>query len=342
MPAAGGLLRPTLEGGHDDESIGPRTLGSHCINHPGKEDGVMASLRSTLANIESHLLESMGSRTEEQPKIPLAPVSQPKDIGRRPAPGFGKLEIDQIVPDPAQPRTEFSADGLARLANSIRSHGQLAPIRVRWSNGLAKWVIIAGERRWRAAKQAGLSTIECYFETDDMPNSQILEQQIIENLLREDLKPVEQAKAFASLMELNGWNGKQVAERLCVPASQVSRALALLRLPEDVRQRVDTGEISSRAAYELSKLEDHRQQRRLADQAASGNLTHVETARLVRQCHGKRRDKSRHTKLCFPTEHGWKVVVSAPRKGTYEEIEQALGDALSEVRLRIQNNVQLF
>lgn len=303
----------------------------------------MVSTRNTLASIESHLMESMGNRDEGHSKPSLAPVSQAKDVGRRPAPGFGNLAIDQIVPDPAQPRTEFSEEALRRLAESIRSHGQLAPIRVRWSDELVKWVIIAGERRWRATKLAGLSAIACYFETDNMPSSHILEQQIIENLLREDLKPLEQAKAFAFLMELNGWNGKQVAERLCVPASQVSRALALLRLPDDVRQRVDAGEISSRAAYELSKLEDHRQQRHLADQAASGKLTHVETAQLVRQRLGKRRTQSHQgTALSFPTEHGWKIVVSAQRKGTYEEIELALQEVLEEVRHRIQNDVQLF
>ena len=200
--------------------------------------------------------------------------------------------------------------------------GKLAPIRVRWSDELVKWVIIAGERRWRAAKLTGLSAIACYFETDNMPSSHILEQQIIENLLREDLKPVEGAKAFASLMELNGWNGKQAAERLCVPASQVSRALALLRLPEDVRQRVDAGEISARAAYELSKLEDHRQQRRLADQAASGKLTHIENRPTgsAAPWQASHSIAPRNSPV-FPTEHGWKIVVSAQRKGTYEEIE---------------------
>jgi ParB family chromosome partitioning protein len=301
----------------------------------------MVTTRGALANIETHLLESMGSRAEASTPA-LAPVPHAKDIGRRPLPGFGSLNVDQVVPDPDQPRAEFSPEALARLADSIREHGQLAPIRVRWSDDLSKWVIIAGERRWRAAKLAGLPTINCYFHTDELSRSEVLEQQLIENLLREDLKPCEEARAYAALMELNGWNGKQVARQLRIPESQVSRALALLRLPEDIRQRVDGGEIPARAAYELSKLPNVSQQRQLADRAATGNLTHHETARLVRQRRGKRRDKPRHTKLCFPTEQGWKVVVSASRKGTYYEIEQALEEALVEVRHRIQNNVQIF
>ena len=301
----------------------------------------MAGTRSTLASIESHLLESMGSRADASLSRPVV-TPHPRDIGRLPLPDFGTLAVDQLIPDPAQPRTEFPPEALGRLAASIREQGQLAPIRVRWSDELGKWVIIAGERRWQAAKLAGLPTIECCFQTHELSPSEVLEQQLIENLLREDLKPVEQAQAFASLMRLNGWNGKQVAERLRVPASQVSRALALLRLPEDLQQRVDHGEIPTRVAYELSKLDNERQQRLLADQVTKDSLTHEQAARLVRQRRGRRRDKPRHTKLCFPTEAGWKVVVSAQRKGTYHEIEQALEDALTEVRHRIRNDVQLF
>lgn len=301
----------------------------------------MTTVRGKLASIEENVLESMGNRfSPRQPS--LAPTSDPKDIGRQPAQGFGCVDIDQVIPDPNQPRSEFTPEALERMAESIRDRGQLAPIRVRWSEERFKWMIIAGERRWRAAKLAGLPTIECHFHTGDLSPSELLEQQLIENLLREDLKPVEEARAYASLMEINGWNGKQVAERLHVPASQVSRALALLRLPEDIRRDVDAGDVSARAAYELSKLPNVSQQRQLAERAATGNLTHQETARLVRQRLGKRRGILRQTKLCFPTEQGWKVVVSTKRKGTYHEIEQALEEALTEVRHRIRNNVQIF
>ena len=129
-----------------------------------------------------------------------APIPHPKDVGRRPLDGFGCLDIDQVIPDPEQPRTDFPPESLAHLAESIRDKGQLAPIRVRWSDELGKWVIIAGERRWRATKLAGLPTIECYFHAGELSRAETLEQQLIENLLREDLKPLEEAKAFASLM----------------------------------------------------------------------------------------------------------------------------------------------
>jgi ParB family transcriptional regulator, chromosome partitioning protein len=301
----------------------------------------MSSIRSTLGRIEANLLESMGRRTGSAEPA-MAPTPDPKDIGRRPVSNLGCVDINQVVADPKQPRTEFPAEALNRMADSIRDRGQLAPIRVRWSAELSKWVIIAGERRWRAAKLAGLSTIDCHFQTGDLSPAEILEQQLIENLLREDLKPVEQARAYAALMELHGWNGKQVAQRLRVPASQVSRALALLRLPEDIRHRVDAGEIPPRSAYEISKLDDPRQQRQLAQRAADGQLTHNEAAQIVPNRRRQHDRQPRETRLTFMTEQGWKIFVSARRKGTYYEIEQALGEALDEVRHRIKNNVQIF
>ena len=301
----------------------------------------MKNIRSTLNRIEANLLESMGRRSDAaQPA--MAPTPDPKDIGRRPVRNLGSVDIDLVVPDPKQPRTEFSAEALGRMADSIRDRGQLAPIRVRWSAELSKWIIIAGERRWRAARQAGLSTIDCHFETGELSPAEILEQQLIENLLREDLKPVEQARAYASLMELHGWNGKQVAERLRIPPSQVSRALALLRLPEEIRHQVDAGQVPARAAYEISKLDDPSRQRQLARQAAEGRLTHDQAARIVRQRRRKTRREARETRLTFLTEQGWRIAVSAKRQGTYHEVEQALEGALAEVRHRIRNDVQIF
>jgi ParB family chromosome partitioning protein len=202
-------------------------------------------------------------------------------------------------------------------------------------------VIIAGERRWRATKQAGLSTIDCYFNEDELTASDILEQQLIENCLREDLQPIEEAKAFAALIQLNGWTGKQLANVLHLPASRISRSLALLRLPGDIQDDVAPGKIPARSAYELSKLPDADSQRELAKKAASGRLTHQQTARIVRQRQGKR-GKRAGTKLTFSAENGWKVVVSTSRTGTYHDVEQAILAALEEVRLRIANNVQLF
>jgi ParB family chromosome partitioning protein len=255
---------------------------------------------------------------------------------------MGRIEIDRVVPDPAQPRTEFAEEDIERLAASLRSSGQLAPIRVCWAEPQGSWMIVAGERRWRAAKLAGLATIECVFHETDLSPGETLELQMVENLLRSDLKPMEEARGYQRLMELRGYTGQQVAAALSVPASKVSRTLALLRLPEDVQVRVDAGELASRTAYELTKLDDPDRIRRLADQAAAERLTHADIAKKVRQRRGKSRKTAHGTRQVFLTEEGWKVTVSSTRKGTYHEIQQALEIVLSEVRHRVANNVQLF
>ena len=252
------------------------------------------------------------------------------------------MAIDHVIPDPEQPRVEFSEEALERLAKSIRDKGQLSPIHVRWSSDFTKWIIISGERRWRATKRAGLSTIECHFHEKELPESEILEQQLIENLLREDLQPIEEARAFQKLMRMNNWNGKQLAEALRITPSKVTRGLALLRLPADIQSQIETRTLSARTGYELSKLTGERQQRELAAKAIAGNLPVTNTAKSVRQRRGKPRPQRRGVKQTFVTEEGWRIIVSIARKANYNEMEVALSDALEEVRLRILNNVQLF
>jgi ParB family chromosome partitioning protein len=265
-----------------------------------------------------------------------------RDGGRRPLRNVGRIEVDQVIPDPEQPRTEFSDGALARLAQSILDKGQMSPIRVRWSESAGKWIIISGERRWRATRLAGLPTIDCHFHEGELTQSEILEQQLIENLLREDLQPVEEARSFSILMEMNGWNGKQLARALRIPTSKVSRSLALLRLPAELQAKVDRGEIPARSAYELSKIPNDRARAALAEKAAAGAMTNDALARAARIRKGRPAPKARSTRVDLQAADGWKIVVSAGRKGTYHEVELALLEALEEVRTRIQNNVQLF
>jgi ParB family chromosome partitioning protein len=289
----------------------------------------------------AYLEESTGVRSAES-RHGRDRVTATKDAGRRPLENVGRLAIDKVVPDPAQPRVTFAEDALDRLAASIRDKGQLTPIRVRWSDDLGRWLIISGERRWRAARRAGLSEIECYFHEKELSPSEILEQQLIENCLREDLNPVEEAHAFASLMKLNGWSGKDVAQALRVHPSRVSRALALMRLPESVQGQVNAGAIPARAAYEISKVADAEAQQALAEKVAAGALSPQEAARAARRGRGKAKGPKRVTKLTFFGDDGWKVTVSAPRRGTYHEVEQAMVLALEEVRHRIDSGCQLF
>lgn len=300
----------------------------------------MSTTRNILERVSNHVEESMGVR-ESVPRPKLSPVPSQKDIGRRPLRGVGTLDITLAIPDPDQPRTSFDSEELAGLAESLRTKGQLQPINVRWSEDLQKWVIIAGERRWRAAQIAGLSTINCVFHDQPLTKSQVLELQLIENLQREDIRPIEEAHAFETLMSLNGWTGKQLAESLRIPASKVSRALALLTLPAEVQLQVDSGQVPARTAYELSRVENTAQQQKMATLAANGQLTNIQVAGSVR--HRKRRthDRSTSQRQVFFADNGWQVAVTAAAPGSYHDIEHALQQALEEVRLRIANNIRL-
>ena len=300
----------------------------------------MVSTRSALRQSAANVDESMGVRQLDL-KPQLSPVASAKDIGRTPLRKFGRLKLDQIASDPKQPRSDFDEGEIERLASSIRKTGQLHPIRVRWDEAAQKWVIVTGERRYRATREAGLDAIDCYFHDDGITKSEILEQQLVENLLRQDLKPLEEARGYAALMEINRWNGKQVADALRVSPSKVSRALALLELPEDVQGRIESGDIGRSSAYELTKLDSQDAQRDLAQRSAANTHTQRDTARVVRQRRGKRVSRS-GIRQTFVAQNGIKVAVRANRKGTYHDIEQALQEALEEVRLRIQNNIQLY
>lgn len=299
----------------------------------------MTSTRKLLEILNDQFDESVGVRKMDLKPV-LSPVASQKDAGRRPVRQFGRISIDQVIPDPDQPRQQFDSDAVERLSKSITDKGQLAPIRVRWAETSQKWVIIAGERRWRATRQAGLTTIDCHFHEGDLSHSEILEQQIIENCLREDLKPLEQARAFASLMELNGWNGKQVAEALRVQPATVTRTLALLKLPGDIQAQVESGDISSRAAYEISKLDSDEARRQMAVSVINHQLNPTETSQAVRQKKGRPRPETRSTKESIRTPEDWTVIVASRKKGNYHEIEQALEYALEDIRHRINNGIQ--
>jgi ParB family chromosome partitioning protein len=160
--------------------------------------------------------------------------------------------------------------------------------------------------------------------------------------LREDLQPIEEAKAFGRLMDMNGWNAKQLAAAIHVCPAKVSRSLALLRLPEDVRAQVASGRLSSRAAYEISRVTDKAACRRLAVQAVAGKWTHDQAAKAVRTRRGKRRRRAGQFKLTFATESGWKITASHTGNTTYHDLRAAIAEVMDEIDARIAGNVGLY
>ena len=256
---------------------------------------------------------------------------------------FAELPLDALVAD-AQTRTEFDEEELARLATSIKRFGQLAPIRARWDEDRGKWVVLVGERRLRACRMAGLDRIRVEFVDRPMTEADILAEQVVENAVRADLQPVEQARAFERLMAINGWNAQQLAETIGVEPTSVYRSLGLLRLPADVAERVDAGEIRPTAAYEISKLQIADDQREVAAAVAAGDLDHAETAAEVRRRREagsgpkKRRPKRSGAAAAGPVKHrvaGNLVVTVGRARGraplTDAEVVAALREALARV-----------
>jgi ParB family chromosome partitioning protein len=174
-----------------------------------------------------------------------------------------KLRPDQIDPDPDQPRQTFESEGLTRLADSLKKFSQLHPILVRKEG--SRYILVTGERRWRAAKLAGMPTLQCLLWKGGDARS----LQLVENIFREDLLPIEEAKAYAAIMKREGWGIREMAKHLHLEHSRVAKALKLLELPLEVQKSVDKGEIPPTTAYEIAKRpkSEHKQ---LARDAAAG------------------------------------------------------------------------
>jgi ParB family chromosome partitioning protein len=177
-----------------------------------------------------------------------------------PAGGLEQVAVDQIDPNPFQPRKEISAESLKELANSIRASGIVQPVLLRPVNG--RYQLVAGERRWRAAQLAGLERIPAVVR--DASDREALEFALTENLLREDLNPLEVAHACQTLLEKYGLRHEEIADRLGLDRSTVTNTLRLLRLPPAVQDMIANGEISSGHARALLGLDSEAAQLKMA------------------------------------------------------------------------------
>lgn len=194
--------------------------------------------------------------------------------------GAEKLKTSLIDPKSGQPRKTFDQESLAELADSIATHGVLQPILVR-ASGNGRYQIIAGERRWRAAKLAGLSEIPAVIlDRDDLAAAEIA---LVENLQREDLNPIEEALAFKSLSEEFGLTQEELSRRVGKSRSAVANATRLLELPDEAKAMVSSGALSAGHARTLLGLRDRDQIVPLAKRCVADGLSVRELELLVKR-----------------------------------------------------------
>jgi ParB family transcriptional regulator, chromosome partitioning protein len=201
----------------------------------------------------ANAFESMGAFAPAQEAAPMPAASPSRHDGVSRAKDVCVIPLGKIERDPGQPREEFDQEALQRLADSLKERGQLQPIGVRWDQGRGAYVVVYGERRWRAAALAGLATVSAIVLEKALAPEELLVVQLVENAVREDLRPVEQARAYRRLMDAKGWSTRQVARELSVDQARVVRALALLELPAEVQGQVEQGAINPTTAYEIAK-----------------------------------------------------------------------------------------
>ena len=197
------------------------------------------------------------------------------------------LRVSEMEPNPDQPRKEFDDDSLTELARSIIEHGLIQPIVVRNDNGNGYYQIIAGERRWRAAKIAGIPELPVIImDVDDRKASELA---LVENLQREDLNPIDEASAYAALMETYGMTQYDISDAVGKSRSAVANSMRLLDLPDQVLSLLKAGKISAGHGRALLGLKDPAQIVPTAELISSRSLNVRETEELVRRINNRKK-----------------------------------------------------
>jgi ParB family transcriptional regulator, chromosome partitioning protein len=246
--------------------------------------------------------------------------------------GVRIVAIDRIEPNPEQPRLAFDQATLDELAASIREHGVLQPILVRPLDA-TRFQLIAGERRWRASRLAGLDTIPALIEEID--DDTALEIAIIENLQREDLSPLDEAAMYDRMVREHGYSIRKLADKLGKDKGYLENRLRLADAPPEVRELVSLRKDTLSHAYELMKVEDPKKRRRLAEQVAKGELTLV---KLREKIEGRRtRTGTRQAAPAAEAEEAEvaekAVATSEPEAAPVTAVGEEWGDARTRVRL---------
>jgi ParB family chromosome partitioning protein len=279
--------------------------------------------------------ESMGAglATPEARVIPVVQPAMPARLqGLVRVKNVATIPVEKIQPDPDQPRQAFDESGLDRLAASLKARGQIQPIAVVWDDLSGSYRIVVGERRWRAALRAGLTTLTALIYDQAPAPDERFALQLVENALREDLSPLEQARAYQKLMTTRGWSTRDLARELSIDNSSVTRALALLDLPDPVQQHVERGDLSPSVAYEVHKLEDQADQVEVAARIVSEGLTRGDAIEAVKAKKAGRPAPEKPSRHTTKLDDGTRIIVEGTAAAAGEP---AIAEALAVARKRV-------
>jgi ParB family chromosome partitioning protein len=232
-------------------------------------------------------------------------------------PELAHVPVEQIHPNPQQPRKELDRDAVSGLADSIRAQGLIQPVVVR-PRVQGGYELIAGERRWRAAREAGIATVPAVVRDADDRDTLLLG--LVENVAREDLSPVEEGRAYAILLDEFGLSLGELAERVGKSKPTVSNRVRLLELPSDVLELVGRGELSEGHARALLSIPDHDARRRLARRIVRDGMSVRAAERAAKQAGAATRERrttavdpaiARRVRDAFRTLTGFDAKVGA-------------------------------
>ena len=230
-----------------------------------------------------------------------------------------EIDLDLIRANAAQPRTRFSEEDMEELAQSIRTNGVIQPIIVRRKG--ANFEIVAGERRWRASQRAGLQKIAAVVK--DVADEKLLELALIENIQRQELNAMEEARAYKNLVETVGLTQEMIAERVGKNRTVVTTFLRLLKLPEDIQRLVEEAKITAGHARALLMAEGAETQRRLAQKIIEMSLSVRETEKAVKRI-------------------GRENTTTAGRKAANPSVDANVRSAETKLRRQLGTQVQIL
>ena len=246
------------------------------------------------------------------------------------------LRISEIEPNKSQPRTEFDDDAILSLAESIRQHGVLQPILVRpLSTG--GYQIIAGERRWRAARMAGLSEVPVLIK--ELSEFETMQVALIENLQREDLNPIEEAQGYEKLMSKYSMTQEQVAEAMGKSRPAIANSLRLLKLDDETQKMVKDGDLSAGHAKALAGIDDIRLRQELAKKTVLDRLSVRQLEKIISM--GEKRFKKSKTSIRY--ENTYAAELEAALQSAFGQKTQVLAraDGSYTIKIKVKNKDEL-